>query len=124
MKILLTDDSSNWLAYHATALGKILPADASFTYAKSAREGLDKITLNIDEPFDLIFTDMQMESDFLPLFAGEWFLKQIKTFKEYDNSKIVAVSAATNLKQIAEKYGVSYLPKYICSDIENYKRIL
>lgn len=124
MKILLTDDSSNWLAFHANAIAKIFPEGVSLTYAKSAREGVDALTLNIDEPFDVIFTDMQMESDFLPLFAGEWFIKQIKTFKEYDNTKIIAVSAATNLKQIALKYGVSYLPKYICSDLDNYKKVL
>lgn len=124
MKILITDDSNSWLEYHTNNLKKLFLPDTYISVAKSARQGLDLITLNIDEPFDIILTDMNMESDFLPLFAGEWFIKQIKTFKEYNNSKIVAVSAAVNIKQIADKYGVLYIPKYNCGDIEAYKKVL
>ena len=123
MKILVTDDSTGWVKYHINALKQILPSDTEIDFAKSAREGLDKITLNIDNPYDIIFTDMQMESDFLPLYAGEWFIKQIKTYKEYENTRIIIISAAPNIKKIAEKYNVEFLPKPMCQLKENYKKL-
>ena len=123
MKILVTDDSSGWIEYHVNALREILPSDTEIDTAKSAKEGLDKITLNIDSPYDVIFTDMQMESDFLPVYAGEWFIKQIKTYKEYENSRIIIISAAHNIKRIAEKYNVEYLPKPMCQLRENYRKL-
>ena len=33
------------------------------------------------ERIDIIITDLQMENDFEPKYAGEWFIEQIKTFK-------------------------------------------
>ena len=123
MKILVTDDSSGWIEYHLNVLKQILPENTQIDFAKSAKEGLDKITLNIDSPYDVIFTDMQMESDFLPMYAGEWFIKQIKTYKEYQNSGIIIISAAPNIKTIAEKYNVEYLPKPMCQLKENYKKL-
>ncbi len=123
MKILVTDDSSGWIEYHVNALRQILPDGCEIDTAKSAKEGLDKITLNIDSPYDVIFTDMQMESDFLPMYAGEWFVKQIKTYKEYNNSRIIIISAAPNIKRIAEKYNVEYLPKPMCQLRENYSKL-
>lgn len=123
MKILITDDSIGWIEYHLNNLKQALPENTLFDIAKSAKEGLDKIILNIDTPYDVIFTDMQMESDFLPLYAGEWFIKQIKTYKEYQNTRIVIISAAPNIKTIAEKYNVEYLPKSMCQLKENYKKL-
>lgn len=123
MKILVTDDSSGWVEYHMNALKHILPPDTEIDTAKSAKEGLDKITLNIDSPYDVIFTDMQMESDFLPLYAGEWFIKQIQTFPEYADTRIIIISAAPNIKHIAEKYNVEYLPKPMCQLKENYQKL-
>ena len=123
MKILVTDDSSGWIEYHLNVLKQILPENTQIDFAKSAKEGLDKITLNIDSPYNVIFTDMQMESDFLPMYAGEWFIKQIKTYKEYQNSRIIIISAAPNIKTIAEKYNVEYLPKSMCQMQENYKKL-
>ena len=70
--------------------------------------------------FHKILTDMQMESNYLPLFAGEWFIKQIQFFKEYKNTKIIIISASSNINRIAEKYGVEYIPKYKCNDINEY----
>lgn len=124
MKILVTDDSNNWVEYHVNVLKGLFLEDTIIDTAKSAKEGLDKIIYNADEPYDLIFTDMQMESDFLPMYAGEWFLKQIKTFKEYDNTRIVIISAADGIKRIAERYKVEYLPKMMCRLKESYKTLL
>ena len=119
MKILIVDDSAKWVNFHESAVKEILK-DVQIHTANSAKQGIDKVTASIDDPYDYIFTDMQMESDFLPLYAGEWFIKQIKFYKEYQNTKIIAISAAGNLRQIAEKYEVDYIPKYKCNNIEEY----
>ena len=124
MKILITDDSTKWLLYHKSAVEEIFKDEVIIDLAHSAKEGVEKITLSIDEPYDIIMTDMQMEPDFIPLYAGEWFIRQIKFFNEYKNTKIIAVSAASNIRQIAENYNVLYLPKYKCSDLEEYIKVL
>lgn len=110
MKILIVDDIKGWRDYHLNAIRAIY-ADAEFQTAESAREAYDKILENNDAPFDIIFTDMQMENDFDPKYAGEWLIEQIKTFRNYANTKIVIVSAAYNISHIAEIYGVSYIRK-------------
>lgn len=91
--------------------------------ANSAREGVDKLMFSLNEPYDIILTDMQMEPDFLPLLAGEWFIKQIQMFKEYKNTKVVIISASPDIKSIAEKYGVDYIPKYNCRNENAYDKI-
>ena len=88
--------------------------------ANSAKEGIERLTASIDTPYDFILTDMQMEPDFLPFYAGEWFIKQIKFFNEYKYTKIIAISAAENLNQIAQNYDIDYIPKYKCNDINSY----
>ncbi len=114
MKILIVDDSEKWVLYHRFAIRQLFGVDVEIATANSAKEGVDSLIFNADTPFDLILTDMQMEPDYLPMMAGEWFIEQIKMFKKYDNSVIVIVSAASDIKHIAEKYGVQYLPKYNC----------
>ncbi len=114
IKILVVDDSPNWVKYHTFALNELFKENVQITQAYSAKEGVEKLLDNIDNPFDVILTDMQMEPDFLPLFAGEWFIKQIQYFKEYKNTKIWIISAAENIKFIAEKYGVSFIRKSSC----------
>jgi len=120
MKILIVDDSEKWVLFHKTAIQEIFDNNAFIETANSAFQGVEKITASLDEPYNYILTDMQMESDYLPLFAGEWFIKQIQFFKEYKNSKIIIISAASNIARIAEKYNVDYIPKYKCNDINEY----
>lgn len=123
MKILVTDDSEKWVQHHIACLKSFLPEDTEFDITNWAKDGLDKVMFNIDSPYDVIFTDMQMESDFLPLYAGEWFVRQIKTFKEYSKTSIVIVSAAPDINKIAEKYDVKYIPKRMCQSLTAYKEI-
>lgn len=120
MKILIVDDSEKWVLFHKTAIQEIFDNKVIIETANSASQGIDKITASLDEPFDYILTDMQMESNYLPLFAGEWFIKQIQFFKEYKNSKIIIISATSNIARIAERYNVDYIPKYKCNDIKEY----
>lgn len=123
-KVLIVDDSSKWVSYHKEVIEEIFVNEVTIDVAYSAKQALEKITASIDEPYDIILTDMQMESDFIPLYAGEWFIKQVQFFNEYKNTKIIIISATSNIKQIAEKYGVDYIPKYKCNDISSYTVVI
>ncbi len=123
-KVLIVDDSSKWVSYHKEVIEEIFANEVTIDVAYSAKQALEKITASIDEPYDIILTDMQMEPDFIPLYAGEWFIKQVQFFNEYKNTKIIIISATSNIKQIAEKYGVDYIPKYKCNDISSYTVVI
>ncbi len=124
-KILVTDDSPNWIRHHICNIKYILKDEnVKILSASSAKEGDRLLSANIDEPFDIIFTDMQMESDFSPIYAGEWLIKQVKFYPEYKNTKIVIISASPNIDKIAEKYNVDYIPKRLCQTILPYKKFL
>lgn len=121
MKILIVDDSQKWVSWHESAVREIYNNNVIVDKAFSASQGVEKLISSVDEPYDIIFTDMQMETNYLPLYAGEWFIKQIKFFNEYKNTKIIIISAASNIRQIAENYEVDYIPKYQCNDINAYR---
>ena len=110
MKILIADDIKGWRDYHADFVKKIFP-DCEITFAESAIEGYDKVLESNSNPFDIILTDLQMESDFEPKYAGEWFVEQIKTLKNYYKTKIFIISASYNVNIIAENLGVDYIRK-------------
>ncbi len=124
MKILIVDDSEKWRMFHETAVREILGDNVVIHTADCAKQGVERLTASVDTPYDVIFTDMQMESDFLPLLAGEWFIKQIKFFKEFKNTKIIIISAASNINLIAERNDVDYIPKYRCNNLEEYRNKL
>ncbi|MCM1003887.1 MAG: response regulator [Candidatus Gastranaerophilales bacterium] len=110
MKILIVDDIEGWREYHKKIVSEIFE-EAEIVLAESAREGYDKLMEYNNAPFDIIITDLQMESDFEPQYAGEWFIEQIKGFKAYLNTKVVIISGAYNIKHIAEVNGVECIPK-------------
>ena len=109
-KILIVDDIEGWRNYHAQIM-KSLFGECDIQTADSARAGYDRLLENNSSPFDIILTDLQMESDFEPKYAGEWFVEQIKNFKNYYKTKIVIISATYNINAIAENYGVDYIRK-------------
>lgn len=125
-KILIVDDVAGWVRFHKMNIEYLNIPDIEIETADNAYNALAKIEVNIDEPYDVIFTDLQMESNFLPKLAGEWLIEQIQMFDEYKNTKIVIISATGNIKQIAEKYGVNYIPKYLArnSDAEIYRNYI
>lgn len=110
MKILIVDDIKGWRDYHSSVMQNMFP-ESEIQTAESAKAGYDKLLENNTKPFDLILTDMQMENDFEPKYAGEWFIEQIKTFKNYNKTRIVIISATYNIETIAQNYGVEYLRK-------------
>ena len=126
-KILIVDDSPAWRVFHKNNIEEALNFESDITdykidIALSAREGYDFVMQNHDNPYDLIITDLQMEEDFAPKYAGEWFVEQIKTFNKYFNAKIIISSGCYNIKQIAENFCVDYIPKRSAvADINGYK---
>lgn len=110
-KVLIVDDSRGWIDFHKAALYRLFGEDIELVTAESASDGYDKLLFHTKEPFDLIISDLQMESDFAPLCAGEWFVKQIQNFPEYKNSKIVIISGMYNIEMTAELLGVDYISK-------------
>ncbi len=125
-RILIVDDIPGWVRFHQNNIEYLNPAELEIDVAYCAKEALAKIESSIDAPYDVIFTDLQMESDFLPKMAGEWLIEQIKMFKEFNNSKIIIVSASPIIKEIAERYKVLYLQKVYAknSDSEVYKQFI
>ena len=111
MKILITDDTKSWLVFHKKLIEELYGDLFEITMASNALEAVNIIRHNIEKPFDVILTDLQMESDFEPLLAGEWLISQIKNIKEYSKTHIVIISAMYNIEHIAQQYGVEYIPK-------------
>lgn len=121
-KILVVDDSRSWIEYHKDMLEKIYGDKFIIETAISARSGYEMIYNNLKEPYSLIITDLQMEMDFEPKLAGEWFVEQIQKMKEYANTPIIMISAMYNIRKIAQNYNVSCLPKATAArDLTAYK---
>lgn len=122
-RILIVDDVPGWVRFHEQNIRHLNIPNIEIDTAISAREALSKLEVSIDNPYDVIFTDLQMESDFLPKYAGEWLIEQIKTFKEYNSAKIVIISASPNIRIIAERNQVLYLSKTSArnADSESYR---
>jgi CheY-like chemotaxis protein len=126
-RILIVDDVAGWIRFHQTNIQYLNLNDIEIDTANCARQGVEKVEANIDNPYDIILTDLQMESDFLPKTAGEWFIEQIKTYsKYYKETKIFIISASPIIDKIAEKHNVSYIPKTVArnSGAEIYRSIL
>ncbi len=126
-KILIVDDVAGWVRFHQNNIEYLNLEDIEIDTAYSAKEGLAKVEANIDTPYNIIFTDLQMESDFLPKLAGEWFIEQIKTYsKYYKDTKIVIISASPRIERIAQNYGVDFISKIDLrnSDANVYKKFL
>ncbi len=112
-KILIVDDTKSWLLFEINLIKEIYGDFFEITAVSSAREAYNIILKNLDNPFHIILTDLQMESDFEPLIAGEWLIEHIKQIKEYSRVPIVIVSAMHNIELIAKKYEIDYLSKNI-----------
>ena len=110
-RILIAEDTYGWQKFHSSMMKGYDKVEIDFTISDSARDALTLVQENYQNPYDLILTDLQMEQDFLPKFAGEWLIEQIKGYSTYSNIPIVIVSAAYNIGFIAQNYNVDYLSK-------------
>lgn len=121
-KILIVDDSRSWLEYHKETLQSFYGDEFAYETADSGRSGYDMVYSNMKEPYSLIISDLQMEYDFEPKLAGEWFVEQIKKLKEYKNVPVILISATYNIRTIAQRLDVSCLPKATAArDLTSYK---
>ena len=112
LKILIVDDTAGWRDFDRNLIEQVLSDyELEITLAESAKDGYDKLLYADKTPFDLIISDLQMESDFAPLTAGEWFIQQVKNFKNYYNSKILIISGMYNIEMVAESLNVDFISK-------------
>lgn len=121
---LIVDDSSSWLNYHKQNLTELYKNSIKIDTASSAKDGYNLVYNSINKPYDVIITDLSMEYDFAPQFAGEWLVEQIKLLNQYYKTKIVIISGSMQIKSIAENFGVDYIPKaVIASNRTVYQKI-
>ena len=121
---LVVDDSPSWVKYHVENLKKVYQEDIEIDVAYSAKDGYEWVYNYVDNPYDVIITDLSMEYDFAPLFAGEWLVEQIKLLKQYYKTKIVIISGSMQIRNIAENYNVDFVPKStIANDSTIYKTL-
>lgn len=107
--ILIVDDVKGWRDFNTNVMFELLGQDINIDTAESATKAYDYLLQN--KPYDIILTDLQMEENYAPKYAGEWLVEQIKTFNIYSNTKIVMISAAYNVRHIADNLGIECIPK-------------
>ena len=110
-RILIAEDTPEWQKFHTALLKNYDKSELDFVITDCAKDAKEILINNKEKPFDLILTDLQMETDFQPQFAGEWLIKEIKDIKEYSKTPIVIISATYNIGFIAYNLGVDYLSK-------------
>ncbi len=108
---LIVDDSQSWNNYHYNNLKELYGNEIEIDRAYTAREGYDWVYNYIDNPYDVIITDLSMEYDFSPKYAGEWLIEQIQLLKQYYKTKIIIISGSMQIKNIAEGFGTDFVPK-------------
>ena len=111
IRILITDDTHTWLEFHKNLIQSLYGELFEIMTASSAKEALDIIKKNIDNPFSIIISDLQMETDYEPKLAGEWLCEQVKSMPAYSSSKIILISAMYNIEHIAKSLNVECIPK-------------
>ena len=121
--ILIVDDVKGWRDFNTNVMHELFGEDINIDTAESAAQAYDYLLQQ--RPYDIILTDLQMEDDFRPQYAGEWFVEQIHNLTAYNKTRIIISSGCYNIKQIAESLNAEYMPKRIaCSDINKYKDFL
>lgn len=110
-RILIVDDTKSWLLFHKDLIYQLYGDLFEITLADSANEALRIIKHNINTPFALILTDLQMEMDYEPQLAGEWLIENIKNIYGYSAVPIVIISAMYNIEHIAKNLNVECISK-------------
>jgi CheY-like chemotaxis protein len=112
-KILIVDDTRSWQIFHKDLIHQLYGDMFEIHFASSATEGYQIVMKNADEPFDVILTDLQMEFDYEPKLAGEWFVENIKNIHSYSSTHIVIISGMYNVEHIAKQLNVECISKSI-----------
>lgn len=124
-RFLIVDDQAGWRNHNSNAVYHIIGDEAYIEKASSAQEGYSKLLESKNNPYDYLLTDMQMESDYAPLMAGEWLIEQVQNLSFSYKTKIIIISASPMIRYIAERYGVDYISKANASiSIEPYRELI
>lgn len=107
--ILIVDDIKGWRDFNSNIMQEIYGNNINIETADCAKAAYDLLLQS--HPFDIIITDLQMENDFAPKYAGEWLVEQIKSFNRYNNTNIIMISASYNIRHIADDLEVKCIPK-------------
>ena len=107
--ILIVDDVKGWRDFNTNIMHELFGNEINIDFAESAAEAYDLLLQA--KTYDIILTDLQMEDSYAPKHAGEWLVEQIKTFNRYNSTKIVMISAAYNIRHIADNLEVECIPK-------------
>lgn len=125
IKVLVVDDIEQWCKFHSSVLTELYGDDVKIDEANSAFDGYQKVMENNKSPYDLIITDLQMESGYEPKEAGEWLVEQIKMLENYYKTQIIIISASPKIRYIAENYNVDFIPKAVArTTVLSYKEVL
>lgn len=111
MRVLVVDDVKGWRDYNSQIVNELFNNQVKIKEADSATTAYNLVIENVASPYDIIITDLQMELDYEPKFAGEWLVEQIKMLKSYSKTKIIIISASYNVRNIAENLKVQCIPK-------------
>ena len=123
-RILIVDDLEGWINFQSDVIKELYKdEEIEIITANSATKAYD--ILLEKQNLDIIITDLQMEENYSPLYAGEWLIEQIRNFNNYLNTKIIIISGSYNIRQIANHYGVNCIPKSTATKcISAYAEIL
>ena len=125
IKILIVDDSPEWIKFHINLLNMLLDKDSfEINYEMSARAGFNNVIKDGETRYDLIISDLEMEEILEESYAGSWFVRNIINRKECKNSKILIISGSYDIDKVAKEFNVDFIPKYILSnnpEIMGYK---
>lgn len=110
-KVLIVDDTLSWLKFNQNLIETFYPKMFDITTVQTAWDARMAAVDNLDMPFDLIITDLQMENFGDDTLAGEWLIQQLKEFKEYSATKYIIISGMTTIKHIAERNNVAFISK-------------
>jgi len=116
IKILIVEDSPEWVKFHISLLNQTLEEDSfEIDYEMSAKAGFNKVIKNTETCYDLIISDLEMETIFEESYAGSWFIRNIIQRKECKNSKILIISGSHDIDKVAKGFKVDFIPKYLLS---------
>ena len=110
-RVLIVDDTLSWVKFNQNLIDSFFPRMFEVTAVQSAWDARMMLIDNLEMPFDLILTDLQMDNFGDDTIAGEWLVEQVQALKEYSNVKIIIISGMSNIQYIAEKHNVAYISK-------------
>ena len=109
-KILLVDDSSDWLKAHSKMLDELYTKELFDIHtATSGKQGFLKVLQEQD--FNLVITDLEMEKLFDEPYAGSWLVKNLISREEFKNTKFLIISGAYNIWDVANSLKVQHIAK-------------